>query len=114
MKNVMRYRGYLARIDFDESVGVFTGNVLGLSEPISFHGASVDELQGDFTFAIDHYLSVCRAAGIAPEKQPGGKVLLRLTAETHAGALVAAQAAGISLNEWLSRAVIAQLDGRPA
>jgi len=105
MKNIMRYKGYLARIDFDEADGVFVGNVLGLSERISFHGASVDELRGDFEFAIDHYLSVCLEAGISPEKQAGGRVLLRLTAESHAGALVAAQAAGISLNEWLAQAV---------
>jgi predicted HicB family RNase H-like nuclease len=109
MKNVMRYKGYLARIDYDEKDGVFVGNVLGLSEHISFHGASVDELRGDFEFAIDHYLSVCREAGINPQKQAGGRVLLRLPPEAHAAAIVAAEAAGRSLNDWLSSAVQTQL-----
>jgi predicted HicB family RNase H-like nuclease len=109
MKNIMRYKGYLARIDYDEADRVFAGNVLGLAERISFHGASVDELRGDFEFAIDHYLSVCREAGVAPQKQAGGRVLLRLPAETHAEALIAAQAAGLSLNEWLQNAVRRQL-----
>ncbi len=105
MKNIMRYKGYTARIDFDEADGVFTGNVLGLTEAISFHGASVDELRGDFHFAIDHYLSACRAAGITPQKQTAGKVLLRLAPETHAAALIAAKSAGLSLNDWMSHAV---------
>jgi predicted HicB family RNase H-like nuclease len=109
MKNIMRYKGYLARIDYDEADRVFAGSVLGLAEHISFHGASVDELRGDFEFAIDHYLSVCREAGINPQKQAGGKVLLRLPPETHAEALIAAQAAGLSLNDWLVRAVRQQL-----
>jgi predicted HicB family RNase H-like nuclease len=109
MKNVMRYKGYLARIDYDESDGVFVGSVLGLSEHISFHGASVDELRGDFEFAIDHYLSVCREAGINPQKQAGGRVLLRLQPEVHAAASVAAEAAGRSLNDWLAAAVERQL-----
>lgn len=109
MKNIMRYKGYLARIDYDEADRVFAGNVLGLAEPISFHGASVDELRGDFEFAIDHYLSVCREAGINPQKQVGGKVLLRLPPELHAEALVSAQADGLSLNDWLVNAVRRQL-----
>jgi predicted HicB family RNase H-like nuclease len=105
MKNIMRYRGYVARIEFEEADGVFVGNVLGLTEPISFHGASVDELRGDFTFAIDHYLSVCEEAGITPERQVSGKILLRLAPDTHAAALISAKSAGVSLNDWLQRAV---------
>ena len=110
MKNIMRYNGYLARIDYDETDRVFSGNVLGLAEHISFHGASVNELRGDFEFAIDHYISVCREAGINPQKQAGGKILLRLPSETHAEALIAAQAAGLSLNDWLVNAVRQQLN----
>lgn len=110
MKNIMRYKGYIARIDYDESDGVFTGEVIGLSEKISFHGASVDELRGDFEFAIDHYLSVCREAGISPERQAGGRVLLRLPPEWHAAALNQAESQGRSLNEWLVSAVEAALD----
>jgi len=109
MKNIMRYKGYIARIDFDEENGVFAGNVLGLTEPISFFGASVDELRGDFEFAIDSYLASCVAEGIAPEKQVGGKVLIRLAPETHAAALIAAKSAGISLNDWLNEAVTRKL-----
>lgn len=109
MKNAMRYKGYVARIDYDEADGVFTGEVVGLSEKISFHGASVDELRGDFEFAIDHYLSVCREAGISPERQAGGRVLLRLPAELHAAALTTAESQGRSLNDWLIGAVSAAL-----
>lgn len=105
----MRYKGYLARIDFEEENGVFAGNVLGLTEPITFFGASVDELRGDFIFAIDHYLSSCAAAGVTPEKQVGGKVLVRLPPETHAAALIAAKSAGVSLNDWLNDAVTKKL-----
>ena len=105
MKNVMRYKGYLARIDYDESDRVFSGSVLGMAEALSFHGASVDELRGDFEFAIDHYLAVCREAGIEAQRQAGGRVLLRLPVQTHAASLIAAQAAGQSLNDWLTDAI---------
>ncbi len=109
MKNIMRYKGYVARIDFEEENGVFAGNVIGLTEPISFFGASVEELRGDFVFAIDHYLSLCAEAGIKPEKQVGGKVLIRLPPEIHAAALIVAKSAGVSLNDWLIDAVNSKL-----
>jgi predicted HicB family RNase H-like nuclease len=109
MKNIMRYKGYIARIDFEEENGVFAGNVLGLTEPISFYGASVDELRGDFEFAIDHYLAACREAGVVPEKQVAGKVLIRLAPEVHAAALIRAKSMGVSLNTWIAQAVQAKL-----
>lgn len=109
MKNVMRYKGYIARIEFDEADGVFAGEVLGLSEQITFHGVGVDELRADFEFAIDHYLAACKAAGIEPEHQASGRLLLRLPSEAHASAIVAARAEGMSLNEWLVATVEARL-----
>ncbi len=112
MKNIMRYRGYIARIDFDEADGVFAGSVLGLSEAISFYGASVDELRGDFMFAIDHYLMVCQEAGIDPEKPAAGKILVRLAPEVHAAVLIEARSSGVSLNEWMNDAVLRKLAGK--
>jgi predicted HicB family RNase H-like nuclease len=48
------------------------------------------------------FLEDCKAQGIAPEKPASGKLMLRVPPETHGAALVAAQAAGKSLNQWAS------------
>ena len=100
--NAMKYRGYTARIDFDSQVGVFAGRVLGMSESIIFHGASVDELRADFEFAVDHYLAECERGGQKPERPASGKLLLRLPEDVHAAAFIAAATAGKSLNQWLA------------
>lgn len=105
MKNVMKYRGYSARIDFDADDNIFVGRLLGMTETIEFHGAGVDELRADFEFAVDHYLAECERAGEKPEKPASGKLLLRLTPEVHAAAIVAAASKGISLNQWLADVV---------
>lgn len=105
MLNAMKYRGYIARIDFDSAVNVFAGRVLGMRESITFHGASVEELHEDFSFAVDHYLAECERAGIAPERPASGKLLLRLPADVHAATIVAAAAAGTSLNQWLAEVI---------
>ena len=65
MRNSIKYRGYTARIDYDANVRIFVGRLLGMSEVLVFHGASVDELHADFEFAVDHYLSECEKIGRA-------------------------------------------------
>ena len=105
MQNVMKYRGYRARIDFDATDNLLVGRLLGMTEAIVFHGASVEELRADFEFAVDHYLAECERTGRKPEKQASGKLLLRLPPEIHAAVMIAAAAEGRSLNQWLTDAI---------
>lgn len=105
MRNSIKYRGYTARIDYDAADRIFVGRVLGMSEQLVFHGASVDELHDDFEFAVNHYLSECEKEGLSPEKPASGKLLLRLSPEVHAAASIAAAGAGKSLNQWVGDAV---------
>ena len=100
--NTMKYRGYTARIDYDDRDHLFVGEIVGLSERLTFHGASVEELRGDFEFAVDHYLAACAAAGQKPQRQASGKLLIRIPPGLHAGAGATAAAAGISLNQWIT------------
>lgn len=98
--NTMTYKSYTARIEFDERDGIFVGRVLGLRTMISFHGETVAQLRSEFEMAVDDFLRDCEAAGVKPEKPASGKLLLRVPPEVHGAALVAAQAAGKSLNQW--------------
>ena len=102
--STMTYKNYIARIEFDERDNIFVGRVLGLRIIISFHGETVSELRHAFEVAIDDFLNDCKAQGITPEKPASGKLMLRAP-ETHGAALVAAQAAGKSLNQWASEAL---------
>ncbi|SEU40171.1 hypothetical protein SAMN03159335_06218 [Burkholderia cepacia] len=57
MTNSMAYKGFVARIDFDERDNIFVGRVLGVDSIISFHGDTVDELTRDFHAAVEQYLA---------------------------------------------------------
>ena len=98
--NTMTHKGYTARIEFDERDGIFTGRILGVRAIISFHGETVAELKANFETAVDDYLDDCAAHGVTPEKPASGNIMLRVPPEVHGAALVAAQAAGKSLNQW--------------
>jgi predicted HicB family RNase H-like nuclease len=103
--NTMTYKGYTARIEFDERDNIFVGRVLGLRSIISFHGETVAELRQAFAGAIDDFLADCKERGIKPEKPASGKLMLRVPPEVHGAALVAAQAAGKSLNQWATEVI---------
>ncbi len=98
--NTMSYKGYTARIEFDDRDNLFVGRVLGVKAIIGFHGETVAELHTDFEAAIDFMIEECRARGEVPEKPASGQLMLRVPPSVHAAALVAAQAAGKSLNQW--------------
>lgn len=98
--NTMNYKGFTARIDFDERDDIFVGRVLGVRDIISFHAASVSELKSQLSIAIEDYLSDCKTRGISAAKPASGKVMLRIRPEVHAAATIAAQASGRSLNQW--------------
>ena len=101
--NTLTYQGYTASVGFDERDNLFVGRVLGVRDIIGFHGETVAELRADFEAAIDFMLQDCQARGIAPEKPASGKLMLRIPPEVHGAALVAAQAAGTSLNQWAAK-----------
>lgn len=97
MKDVMTYRGYRARIEFDPRDNILWGKVLGIRDSITFEGVALSELERDFHNAVDDYLEDCAARGVTPQKPTSGK---RVPPEVHAAAAVAAQASGKSLNQW--------------
>ena len=100
MKNVMTYKGYMARIEFDQRDNIFVGNIIGIVDNITFHGETVKQRRADFQAAIDHYMADCEATGRTPLKAASGKLMLRVSPEIHARALAIAKISGKSLNQW--------------
>ena len=102
----LKYKGYTGSVDYDEEKNYLTGKVLGLKrDNILYEGESVPELVRDFQEGIDDYLATCQAEGIEPEKPFSGKIILRMTPSLHGEAAERAASAGISLNEFINRAV---------
>jgi predicted HicB family RNase H-like nuclease len=98
--NTMTHKGYTARVEFDERDGLFIGRILGIRTIISFHGETVARLRSEFEKAVEDFVRECKQLGVRPEKPASGKLLLRVPPAVHGAALVAAEAAGKSLNQW--------------
>jgi len=100
--NSMTYKGYFAKINFDERDGIFWGKVIGIKDSITFEGETVAQLTEDFHSAINHYLVDCKQDGRIPDKPYSGKLTLRVSPGIHAEIAAAATHAGKSLNKWVA------------
>lgn len=106
MNNIMKYRGYWAEIKYSDEDECFCGEIEGLKNgSISFEGTTVKELKKDFKDAIDHYLSVCKANNLEPDKQCKGSLNVRLGVELHNEAKMKSIEKNISINELIKDAV---------
>ena len=98
--NTMSYRGYAARIEFDDEDAIFVGRIAGISDVVGFHADSVAALKAAFQEAVDDYIETCAKVGKEPQRPYSGKVMFRVDPETHRRAALAAELAGKSLNQW--------------
>ena len=107
---MMEYQGYLATVEYDDSVGRLHGRVVNTgSYPIAtFEATDVQELRAEFERSIDEYLASCREDGVEPAAPFSGKLQLRLGSELHRRVAQAAAESGQSINSWISQVLAAQ------
>jgi len=100
--NMMKYNGYIARIEYDEVDRIFVGHLAGIKDIVGFHGSTVDELEQAFHETVDNYLAICNETGRPAQKPYSGKLMLRVSPEAHAAVATTAAAHGKSINQWAS------------
>jgi predicted HicB family RNase H-like nuclease len=102
-KNLIHYKGYIGKIEFDEESRIFHGEVINLHDVVTFEGESVAELQQAFQDSIEDYLEFCAERGEKPEKPFSGKFILRIDPELHRLLVVEAKKSDVSLNQWITQ-----------
>lgn len=100
--NMMKYKGYVARIEYDDEDRIFVGHLAGISDIVGFHASTVDDLERAFHESVDNYLSISEETGRAPQKPYSGNLMVRIPPDIHAAVATASQAHGKSINQWVS------------
>lgn len=98
----MEYKGYSARVVFDEDAGVLFGEVDGLRDVVTFEATNTRHLAVAFRESVDDYLAMCAKRGEEPERPYSGKFLVRTDPGVHRDLAMAAARAGKSLNAYTS------------
>ena len=99
----MQYRGYIAKVKYDDSVGLLYGSVVGSGGyPVAnCEAADVDTLRKEFHRSVDEYLAVCEERGLQPQPPLSGKLNVRLGPELHSRVAALAVESGVSINSWI-------------
>lgn len=105
MKDILTYKGYIGIVHYSADDDVFHGKVEGIKDLILFEGRTVDELKKAFHDAVNDYLEFCKKVNKKPEKPYKGSFNIRIDPETHRQIAIKAAIAGISLNQFIRKAL---------
>ena len=100
---MMNYKGYAAKVEFDDEAMIFHGEVIGIRDVVTFQGKSVKDIERAFHDSVDDYLDLCRERGEAPDKPFSGRFVVRVSPEIHRRVYVSAKKSGQSINAWLNK-----------
>ena len=103
--NVMTYKGYSARVEYDDEDGILFGQIAGIRDGVGFHAETVEGLRAAFHEAVEDYVATCAKIGKEPQKPYSGKMMFRVSPDVHRSAALAAELAGKSLNQWAEEAI---------
>ena len=111
---MMEYKGYIAKVEYDDSVGLLHGSVINSgSYPIATcEAADVETLKKEFQISIDEYLALCEEHGVKPQPPFSGKLNLRLGPDLHARVAALAAKSGMSINSWIKEVVEREATGK--
>lgn len=111
---MMEYKGYVAKVEFDDDDAVFHGEIVNTRDVITFQGTSVTELKKALRESVNDYLAFCAERGEEPDKPFSGQFLTRISPELHRQVNLAANTSGKSLNAWVSEQLQAAVKNGPA
>ena len=75
--NMMKHRGYTARVEYDNENRTFVGYLEGIKDTVNFQGSSVDELEAAFHEAVGESSACCEKTCSPAQKSCSGGYSLR-------------------------------------
>lgn len=78
----------------------FLRRIAGIRDGVGFHADTVEGLREAFREAVEDDLETCARIGTEPQRAFFGQMMFRENPEVHRRAVLAAELAGKSLNQW--------------
>lgn len=103
--NVLEYKGYYTRIEYDTEGLVLRGKIEGINDLVTFECEDTKKVEEEFHKAVDEYLNFCKEVGKTPEKEYKGTFNIRISPKLHKELAVLAMKNGDSLNGSVEKAI---------
>ena len=100
---MMKYKGYIATVEYDDSVDMFHGAVINAAPyPIvTFEASDVEGLKREFQISIEEYFAVCEEYEIEPQPPKSHELSMVLDAELYRRVANAAATDEMSIDNWV-------------
>jgi predicted HicB family RNase H-like nuclease len=102
---MLTYKNYTGIVEYDPHGRIFTGEVLGLRDVITFEGRTPEELERSFRESVDFYLEMCARDSVQPDRPFSGRFNVRLNPDLHRKVAENAASQRKSLNQWVVEAI---------
>ena len=105
MKNILEYKGYHTKIEFDSDELVVRGKIEGIRDLVNFESSNLALIEEEFHAAVDDYLEFCKEVGKEPDKEYKGTFNIRISPELHKELALVALKNGDTLNATVEKAI---------
>jgi predicted HicB family RNase H-like nuclease len=105
MKDCLTWKDYDGSVHFCSEQEIFYGKLEGIDDLVTFEGRSVEELKTAFKEAVEDYLELCHQNSKQPEKPCRGSFNVRIGPVLHKAARKTAARMGLTLNQFIQKAV---------
>lgn len=105
MNNILEYKGYHAKIEFDAKSLSVRGKIEGINDFVDFETNDLSRIEEEFHCAVDDYLDFCIEVGKNPDKEYKGTFNVRIAPELHRAISIMAIKKGASLNTMVEQAI---------
>ena len=106
MKNILEYKGYHAKIEFDSEDLVLRGKIEGIKDLVNFESTDISTVEEEFHAAVDDYLEFCKDVGKEPDKEYKGTFNIRISPDLHKRLAIVAMQNGDTLNATVEKAIV--------
>ena len=110
MKNILNYKGYLAKIEYDSDDMILCGKIEGITDLVDFYSETAEGIKSEFEKAVDDYLQFCEVHRKKPEKPFKGNFNVRIPEDIHREAYIKANLQGKTLNQFVKESIIEKIN----
>jgi predicted HicB family RNase H-like nuclease len=107
--NYFKYKGYIGSIMASAEDQCLYGKILFINDLITYEAETVADLKIAFEDAVEDYLETCKKLGKKPQQTCKGTLNVRIGPELHREAALFAEFDGVSLNEYIKKALVQQI-----
>jgi predicted HicB family RNase H-like nuclease len=103
MSDLIKYKGYLGSVHFDEEGLVFHGKIEFIRALVTYEATDARGLLKAFKESVDEYIDLCKKQNIEPETPFKGSLNVRLGPELHRRVALAAEDQHTTINKFISQ-----------